>query len=215
MEISKIILEYLKVLVWPITTLTIILIFHKQIKHIFERLRKAELPGGISFETLPEKIDEAKIISKEVKEEKNEEEKTNKRPVIPLNEANTKMLNYGLSPSPSGLELSYYRDLAQEDPVLALAGLRIELETMLKNLAKGFDVELGKRDGIGLIVKKLRDRIAITSKQAELINAILKLSNAAIHGTQVTPNQATEILEIAEVLRDSYIRWLSWGFKKK
>ncbi|MBN1639407.1 MAG: DUF4145 domain-containing protein [Ignavibacteriales bacterium] len=212
MEIAKIILEYVKVLIWPITTFTILILFRKQIKDIIARLKKAEFPGGISFETIPEKIDEAKALSNEVKQEKSEKENKEKRPVIPLTEANAKMLNLGLLPSPSGLELSYYREIAQGDPVLALAGLRIELETMLKNLAKGYNLLLNKRDSLGIIVKKLRDRVAITSKQAELINAIIKLSNAAIHGTKITTHQAKDILEISKVLRDDYIRWLSWGF---
>ncbi len=215
MELANIILEYIKVLIWPITTFTILILFRRQIKDVITRLKKAEFPGGISFETIPEKIDEAKALSNEVKQEKNDREYKEKRPVIPLNEANAKMLNLGLLPSPSGLELSYYREIAQGDPVLALAGLRIELETMLKNLAKGYNIPLNKKDSLGLIVKKLRERVAITSKQAELINAIIKLCNAAIHGTKITADQAKEILEISEVLRDDYIRWLSWGFPEQ
>lgn len=122
------------------------------------------------------------------------------------------MLNLGLSPSPSGLELSYYRNLIEQDPTIALAGLRIELETILKNLAKRFNIPINKHDGASVITFKLREKSAITSQQEELIGQIIKLCNTAIYGIKVTSSQAEEIFEIAEVLRDQYISWLSWGF---
>ena len=125
------------------------------------------------------------------------------------------MLNLGFSPSPTGLELKNYRNLIEQDPNIALAGLRMELETMLKNIAKGFKVTINKRDGAGTITNKLRDKSAITSRQAKLIDQILKLCNAAIHGLKVSTIQAEEIFKIAETLRDQYISWLSWGFKDK
>ena len=125
------------------------------------------------------------------------------------------MINLGLAPSPSGLELSYYRVLAEKDPNLALAGLRMEAETMLKNLAKGFDVSLSERDSTGIIARKLKETGAITANQFDLIEIIIKLCNAAIHGQKVTIDQAEEVLKIGEILVDQYISWLSWGFTNK
>lgn len=122
------------------------------------------------------------------------------------------MLNLGLSPSPSGLEFSYYRNLINEDPNIALAGLRIEIENLLKNLAKGFKISINKYDGAGKITRKLKDNVAITSHQAELINQVIEICNSAVHGLKVTSPQANEIIDIAEILRDQYISWLSWGF---
>lgn len=96
-----------------------------------------------------------------------------------------------------------------------MAGLRIEVETMLKNLAKGFKVSITERDSAGIIARKLREKGAITSRQAELIKAVVQLCNAAVHGIKVAASQAEEILDIAEILRDNYISWLSWSFPNK
>ena len=215
MQSELIILEYIKVFIWPLTILLILLVFKKQINNLLVRLRKADLPGGISIETFPDKIDEAKEISEKVVEEEKEKQINEPKtvPSIPLNEVNTKMLNLGLTPSPSGLDLNYYRILSEQDPILALAGLRIELESMLKNLAAGFKVTISKNDGAGVIAKKLKEKSAITNNQYKLIQSTLKLSNAAVHGVKVTTNQANEILDLAEILKDQYISWLSWGFE--
>ncbi len=211
MEIAKLILEYIKALIWPTTVIIILIIFRTQVISLFGRFKKADFPGGISIETFPEQIREAKELSVEVRKEMDEEKKD--RPSIPLTDANTKMLNFGLQPSPTGLELSSYRILAEQDPNLALAGLRMEVEIMLKNLSKGFKISLGKRDSIGIIIRKLKEKEAITSRQAKLVGAVIQLCNAAVHGTKVLSSQAEEILDITEILRDEYASWLSWGFQ--
>ncbi len=217
MEIAKIILEYLKVTIWPITTFILLLIFKKDICKILMRLKKADLPGGISLETFPEQIEEAKSLLIEVKEEKKEEDKLRKQiyATIPLTEANAKMITLGLAPSPSGLELDKYKQLAERDPNLALAGLRMELEIMLKNLAKGYKININKRASTTNITKELKEKNAITKNQSDLIHTIINLANAAVHGVKVTKSQANDILQISETLRDQYINWLSWGFTDK
>jgi hypothetical protein len=212
MDTSSLILEYVKTLAWPLTTFIIVLLFRRQLTSILSRIRKADLPGGISVETFPDEISQAKQLAKDVRQEKPPDVERRTVPAIPLTEANTRMMNLGLSPSPSGLEISHYRTLAQEDPVLALAGLRIELETMLKNLAKGFKVKISERDSASVITHKLLDCRAITSTQAELVKSIIRLANAAVHGIKVTREQAEEILDTATILRDQYVDWLSWGF---
>ncbi|MBN1384164.1 MAG: hypothetical protein JW983_04690 [Elusimicrobia bacterium] len=216
MEIAKLILEYIRVIIWPITVIFLLIYFKDEIIYLLRRVKKADLPGGISIEAFPDGIKEAKILSKEVKKEE-EEKKREKRtlPTITLTKANTRMLNLGLIPSPSGLALSYYRNLIEQDPNIALAGLRIEVETMLKNLAKGFKIPINKRDSANIIVQKLKNRSSITSRQAELLSYIIKLCNTAVHGIRVSSSQAEEIFKIAEVLRDQYISWLSWGFQNK
>lgn len=213
----KTFMELLTVIIWPVTIIAIVLLFRQPIIKLLSRVKRANLPGGISVETFPEKLEEARILSSEIQNEQ-EQQLQNiaaNRPSIPLTEANSKMINLGLTPSPSGLDLSYYQTLAERDPNLALAGLRIEVETMLKNLAKGYEIEISKLDSANMIVRKLRAKNAITSKQSELASIIIRLCNAAIHGMKVTESQVEEILEIASVLRDQYISWLSWGFGEK
>jgi len=214
METARLVLDYIEALIWPVFALIILFMFRSQISNLITRLKKVDLPGGISAEAFQEKIRATETLSLEVvKEQRPKSEK--KGPDIPLTEANARMINVGLAPTPTGLELSRYRILAEEDPQLALAGLRIELETMLKNVAKGFKIPVGERDSAGVITRKLHEHGAITSLQAKLINAVLDLCNAAVHGQRVTQVQVGNILDTAAILRDDYISWLSWGFPKK
>lgn len=45
-EIARIILEYLKVLLWPLLVATFLLIFKKNIQNFIGRLVRARFPGG-------------------------------------------------------------------------------------------------------------------------------------------------------------------------
>lgn len=209
--------ELIDAIAWPTTVLAVILLFRKQIEEVLRRFKRADFPGGVSVEAFPEEVREARALLTRVQEE--EEEKKKERnvqgPSIPLNEVNARMMNLGLSPSPTGLELSHYRIIAERDPNLALAGMRMEVETMLKNLAKGFDVTIGNRDGVSVIVHRLKDQGVITSHQAELLAKLIRLCNSAVHGQKVTEPQVDDLLDVATVLRDQYVSWLGWGFPDK
>lgn len=215
MELAKLILEYIRVLIWPFTILIVVYVFRNQVNNLINRIRKADFPGGISIETFPNELKEAKELSAKVEEEIKPSMEAQSHAVIPLTEANDRMLKLGLAPSASGLEFSKYRVLAEQDPNLALAGIRIEIETMLKNVAKGFNVVIDERDGAGIVAKKLNEKGAITNRQFELIKSIINLCNTAVHGERITKKQAEDVLDIAAVLIDQYILWLSWGFTKK
>src|ERR1039457_514397 len=123
MELAKLILEYVKALVWPITAIALGLIFRKSLVAILARLEKASLPGGVSldFET-------------QIKQVQNLSQKLLETPVAPPvkagvdispNDANKKMVALSLEPMTSGLELEYFRNLATIDTTLALAALQI------------------------------------------------------------------------------------------
>lgn len=211
-RVAELLIRLLDALAWPSAVIIILLLFRRHVEGLFHRVRKADFPGGLSIETFPREICEAQELSEEVREEKPRKEIREDKPSIPLTEVNVRMLNLGMAPSPSGLDLDYYRGLADRDPNLALAGLRIEVETMLQNLGLGWRVAFKNRDSAGLMTRKLHDKGAITSRQADLIQTIVRLCNAAVHGIQVSSDQAKEILELASVLRDQYVVWLSWGF---
>lgn len=212
MEIAKLVLQYIETLIWPFIVLFSLKLFQKPIVNFLNRVKKADLPGGVSLEAFPEQIQKVKALSKEVKEEASEKIKGKELPSIPLTESNARMIKLGLAPSPSGLELGKYRIYAEEDPNFALAGLRLEVEIMLKNLAKGFRIDMGERDSIQLITQKLLQNQSISPRQSKLILEVIKLCNMAIHGQPVTLSQAKEIMDITEVLRNDYIAWLVWGF---
>ncbi|MEO0457553.1 MAG: hypothetical protein AAF152_13380 [Cyanobacteria bacterium P01_A01_bin.114] len=133
MEIAKLVLEYLKVLAWPLVILSIVLIFRRQIESLIKRLEKADLPGGVSISLRAEILEAKKLSEQVIAEPPPPKAKGLKK--LPLTEANLRMLQLGLQPSPSGLNVNYYREIAETEPNLALAGLRLEVDVLARNLA--------------------------------------------------------------------------------
>jgi len=122
------------------------------------------------------------------------------------------MIALGLKPTSSGLDMSYYREIAQSDPTLALAGLRIEIETLAKNLAIGFKLEAKRSEPVSLLLRRLHEKGAITAEQMDLARRILAICNKAIHGQDVTREEAIDVIDAAAVLANDFLAWLSWGF---
>ncbi len=177
---------------------------------LFSRLKKAAFPGGaLDFS---ERVEEARSLSEKVRESPQPPSKKGAA-VIPITEANARLLNLRLVPSPSGLDFRYYRRLADQDTNLALAGLRMEIEAMARNLTIGFKLPFSKTDAAGKLLRRLLDAGKITSEQSRLGETILRLCNAAVHGERVTLEQANSVIDVADVLRDQYLNWLSWGFE--
>jgi len=210
METAKIVLEYLKVFTWPITVIVIALVYRKPLSSILEKLKKAGLPGGVSLDFSAEVID-VRQLSQRV-ETLPAKAGLKAFPTLRLTEANARMIELNLQPSPSGLDMNYYRQLAVQDPNIALAGLRIELDVLARNLARGFGVPIGERDSGLRLLRRVREEGAITASQFELAERVVRLCNAAIHGTLVSKEQADSVLDSAEVLAEQYLSWLSWGF---
>lgn len=212
MEVAKIILEFLRTLIWPSVVVFLLIYFNTQISSTFERLKTAKLPGGVSLE-MDAKIQEVKVLSKRVDEKATQKRDEHKdTPTIPLTEANSKLIELGLKPSPSGMDMDYYRNIANRDPTLALAGLRIEFDILARNLAEGFKVNFDeKSDTSSRLLEKLLDRDAITSDQYLLASQVLSLSDKAVNNTSASKEQALSIIDSAEVLIKDYLSWLSWG----
>ena len=211
MEWAKIVLEYLKVLIWPIVVILISWSFKEQICGVLNRLRKADLPGGVSID-FQEEIKQAKYISEKI-EAGSPPQGKKYTPMLPLTEANARMIKLNLRPSPSGLDFSYYRNIAIQDSTLALAGLRIEIDVILKNVAMGFKVEIKHQENLGRLIRRLYDAAAITIEQTTLIQKILNICNTAIHNGPISKEQADAVIDLAEGLAQQYLAWLSWGFK--
>jgi hypothetical protein len=211
MDAAKLVLEFVKALAWPVTALMLALLFRAPLAVVLARLRKAAFPGGVSIE-LQEEIQEAKLLSKQVEAQPPPPNRPN-RPAVPQTEANARMISLGLKPTSSGLDMSYYRDVAQSDPTLALAGLRIELEVLARNLAAGFKLEPKRAEPISSLLRRLREHNAITSEQMELARKILTICNRAIHGQAVTQEEALDVIDVAHVLANDFLAWLGWGFE--
>lgn len=210
MELAKLILEFVRSLAWPVTALALALIFRAPLRAVLSRVRKAGLPGGVSID-FQEQILEARELSEKVESSPPPADRP-KVPAIPLTEANARMISVGLRPTASGLDMDYYREIAESDPTLALAGLRIELEVMANNIAIGFKLAARNREPLSSLLSRLKDHGAITSDQLQLTRKILSLSNQAVHGRSVTKEEAEEVIDTARVLAEQYLNWLSWGF---
>jgi hypothetical protein len=208
LEIAKLILEYLKALIWPTAALIVALVYKNEFTSILGRLKKAGLPGGVSLD-FSEEVREVRQLSEQAEPVQQERKD---RPSIPLTDANARMISVGLQPSPSGLNMEYYTKLALQDPNIALAGLRIEIDILAKNLAKGFGVKIDQRESGIRLLKRLMDRGAITKSQYDLGEKILRLCDAAVHGSTVSREQAEAVIDSAKVLGEQYLAWLSWGF---
>ena len=206
MEIAKLVLEYVRTLSWPATVLALSLLFRTEIARVLARLRKAVLPGGVSIDL---EVQEVKQLSERIQASPPSEKHT-ATPSIPLTEANARMMKLGLTPTLSGLDVSYYRDKVETDPVLALAGLRIDLETLARNLALGFHLQ--PAGSLLTLLERLRKEGAITLDQAHLGLKIAKVCNEAMHGQLVSRAEAEDVIDAAEILFRQYLAWLSWGF---
>ena len=111
-------------LVWPIIAHIGIILFRKPIIAILHRLKGADLPGGVSL-NFEQEIREAKDLFREAKTAQLEKGISS----VSITDANARPLSLGLQPSPSGLDFKYYHALAEQEPNLALAGLRMEIQT--------------------------------------------------------------------------------------
>lgn len=216
-ELLKIILDFVGTIIWPAVVLLFLLVFKPEIKKLLDKAKKLELPGGLSIETVGEEISKAKELAKEIKTERKPEIQTLINHALKNSEtkANKRMFELGLEQSPSGLDLNYYKRIADIDKRLALIGLRVDFEMMLKNLSKGFGIILEEKESISKIISKLLNRGAITTRQYEFINTVFRITNAAAHGAAISKEQVYEVLEIGQVLVDDYIAWLDWGFTVK
>ncbi len=210
MELAKLTLEYVKALAWPVTAFVIALMFRREIRAILARIRKAALPGGVSID-FENQIRETKELATRIEAAPAPANRP-QTAALPLTEANSRMITLGLKPTPSGLDMDYYRAIGAQDPTLALAGLRIELEILTRNLAKGFKLDVPERESPTKLLRRLREAGAITPDQLSLGQRILSLANQAVHGRTVSHREAEEIIDVAQVLVDDYLSWLSWGF---
>jgi hypothetical protein len=215
MKVAELILEFLKVLIWPIATVLLLREFRKELISMLPRHREAKLPGGVSL-SFEAELNQAKEISEAVKEAPPpKHSKQLPRPQTTDQGPNGRLVELGLAPSPSNLDLNYYRAIAQHDANLALAGIRMELETAGRNLAKGFSVTIKENDSISALYSRLQSAGAIYADQAELTRKVLRLCNLAVHGQSVSADQAEEVISLAGLLLNDYVSWLSWGFENE
>jgi len=79
--------------------------------------------------------------------------------------------------------------IAEEDPNLLLAGLRIEIEKRLRKIAasQGMEVE---RQGADQLLRRLTSAKAISPEERAVLSELIRLLNSAVHGAEVDPRAA-------------------------
>ena len=211
MELTRILLDFASSLVWPAVVVLALFKFTGPLSALIGRLQAATLPGGVDLDFRKE-LKEAQWIAEDIRA--NPEKLPDAYQKVELTDVNHRLLELGLMPSPSGLNFKIYRDLISEDPVLALAGLRTEVDAMIRNLASGFGVDLTGTPSTTAMLEKLYREGAIYQRQYNLGQKVVQLCNAAIHGEPIGRADAEAVMQIAEVLASEYVDWLGWGFQK-
>jgi hypothetical protein len=87
------------------------------------------------------------------------------------------------------------RELLRNDPRLAMAKVRIELEEALKRLHSatiGSESDL-RRSSLGQLVDALVQRQVISGPVASSVRDVITLANRAVHGERIEPNTAEEL----------------------
>lgn len=113
-----------------------------------------------------------------------------------LEEARQKASRVGLLKTDAPLKESLrFASLAEEDPNLALASLRIEIEKRLRTIAETHGVET-KRMGIGQLLRGLSTAGAISNEQRSVLGDLMGTLNMAVHGADVSRQSAEWAIDV-------------------
>lgn len=106
-------------------------------------------------------------------------------------------------PSPEESAFSF-QSIASRDPVLALAGLRIEIEKRLARLAEAHGLNEGRRPlGVGQLLRLLTQAEVLTNEERSILADMVHMLNSAVHGADVDPRAAAWAIEIGPRLLTS------------
>jgi len=97
-----------------------------------------------------------------------------------------------------------FQSIANRDPVLALAGLRIEIEKRLALLAEAHRLNSGQRSlGVGQLLRLLAQAEVLTNEERSILADMVNLLNSAVHGADVDPRAATWAIDVGPRLLTS------------
>lgn len=143
-------------LAWPITILILVFVFIDELRDLGGRIVEF---GGVKFT------------------------------INDLHSVSTRAEEIGLVSDPltdEAREEYIFQTVAPDDPSLALAGFRIELEKRLKKLAELNDIGTHMR-GVGSLVRDLQRKEILGHKESSVISDIIGTLNSAIHAEHVDP----------------------------
>jgi hypothetical protein len=117
-------------------------------------------------------LQEAKSIAEDIAA--NPDKRAEDYEQVPETAANRLLIDRHLRPSPSGLQFWKYKEIAKQDPILALASLRAEIDAMIRNLADGFQVDVTGTATAEVMLAKLHSEGAIYARQYELGRKVIQ-----------------------------------------
>jgi len=209
MEVAKLILEYIKVLIWPVVTLVAIYNFKPELADLFSSIKKLKLPGGTEIDW-EETIEVAEEAAKAIKNPRRElsVEIAEEKAFI------EKSIRHGLDLSPSNYNFNFYLEMAEKDYHLALVGVRIEIEKILRNMAQLFNLEMSAKPTINNLLRVLRRVSVLEEDEYALLQSVIKLANEAAHGNSVQEEYAIRAIESAKAFVDHYIPFMTGGMDR-
>ncbi len=92
--------------------------------------------------------------------------------------------------------------IANDDPNLALAGLRIELERRLRDMAERADIGI-RNQGLGRLMRELAKKEMLTKQQVSVLSDMIQLLNAAVHAERLDPRATKWTMETGPRLLES------------
>lgn len=103
-----------------------------------------------------------------------------------------------LSTLPDRAESELYTRLIREDPTLALASLRIDLERRLRSIGEVVGVDIDQ--SVGQLVQALGDEGSLSRPESAVLAELIPVLNSAIHSHVLGPREAQWALEIGPSL---------------
>jgi hypothetical protein len=210
-NIARLVLEFVKVLAWPTVVLIGCSLFRRELSALIATLEHLKLPGGTELDW-KRQLREAEQAAEKV-------ESTPRAATVATQSEQQELLSRfqenGLLPSPTNYDWSYYLKIAESDPNLALAGLRMELERMLQNMAKVSGIEYNPlRTSPGRFVGLLRSKDVIEKEEYDLLRTVINVANAALHGRDVNAEDARRTIQSAEAFKDSYLSFMAGALSR-
>jgi len=160
--------------------ITIILIVIAFIPWLREIIQSIELPGGVKVE-----LREFQKVTKEAEN----------AGLIEAGGLLGKTVINAKAPKYS------FQLVANEDPKLALAGLRIEIEKRLDDIAERHELSISRK-GIKTLLMTLTENNLLTVKEKMVLDNLVDLLNNAVHAKNVDNDAALWALDIGpQILR--------------
>ena len=96
-----------------------------------------------------------------------------------------------------------FQSIANRDPILALAGLRIEIEKRLLQLTKIHNLNQRHSTSVGQALRALTQAEVLTNEERSILADMVNILNSAVHGGDVVPHIALWAIDIGPRLLTS------------